>query len=427
MLQTQHQIQGVNLPNFYSMISNQQSSNQQLQRPINSPPLLPPIQLLKQTSSSQERISINGLQKSVHVVVKNAPFVVQIALTNQHFMNQFLDLNNFTFDAVLLYDSEGPQEKFVDYVKVKPVDHKPTVNENGDQVTIELRIKVLTSQHENSFFRVKIFLLDPNTGMPFHPSLVVFSEPVKVISKPEQVKKKAPAPAASSSTNANNSKKRNVNDLLLETISRIEEQQREHQQMIQKLLRVNENSKVSLHHQQMQGQQMIQLNGQIQPSQSYQQYPMQYGLPMDNMKQTYAEPFLTGTVCATPSPPPPATDYSMPIVPSAGLEESEFDSSFRHFFKVYNNLPAEEKPIKIRKLIRNSSQRDTEKISEFLDLFMTEGLQRIPPIDLLLQKNSPCECSTCPFTKEMIKIDEFYTDFLSLPLEPVPETNVVFE
>jgi len=88
----------------------------------------------------------------------------------------------------LVYDSEG--YKGVDFVKVRPVDFKYTVNEIGDQLSMELRIKVLTSQHENIPFRVKVVLLDPNSGLPFQPDLSLLSEPVKVISKPEPLKKK---------------------------------------------------------------------------------------------------------------------------------------------------------------------------------------------------------------------------------------------
>eukprot|EP01103_Thecamoeba_quadrilineata_P014624 TRINITY_DN439_c0_g1_i2.p1 TRINITY_DN439_c0_g1~~TRINITY_DN439_c0_g1_i2.p1 ORF type:complete len:414 (-),score=81.56 TRINITY_DN439_c0_g1_i2:37-1278(-) len=406
MLSAEHQIQGMS-SNFFSL------------QTVNTPPLLPPIQLLKQTSSSQERISINGLQKSVHVVVKNAPFLVQIALTSQHFMNQMVNLNNFTFDAVLLYDSDSQQEKFVDYVKVKPVDHKPTVNETGDQVTMELRIKVLTSQHENSFFRVKIFLLDPNTGTPFHPSLVVFSEPVKVISKPEQVKKRSSPSASQVTTNVSNptvtspttnaSKKRNVNDLLLETITRIEEQQREHQMLIEKLLRVSEaNTQQIVHNQQQIHQQQLPqlpMLPQILPHQS-QINPSQFMLPQLEPLKQFVEVL------------PGSNSENCSAGQDGNSEDTEFDRAFRNFFKVYNNLTAEDKPMKIRKLVRNSSQRDTEKISEFLDMFLTEGLQRIPPIDIVLQKNSPCECSSCPFQKELQNIEEFYDDFLSLPQDP---------
>jgi hypothetical protein len=421
------QVQAINLPNnFYSILSQPQQS------PMTptSPPLLPPMKLLKQTSSSQERISINGLQKSVHVVVKNAPFLVQIALTSQHFHNQMIDLNDFTFDATLLYDSDGPTEKLVDYVKIKPVDHKPTVNETGDQVTIELRIKVLTSQHENSFFRVKISLLDPNTGMPYQPPLVCYSDPVKVISKPEQVKKKPSTTANVTATTAPASKKRTVNDLLLETISRIEEQQREHQLMIEKLLRASETSQ---HNKPLQPHmphlQHVPISPQLQMYEQQQHLQRQMTVnpyadansllyQMPNMKQAFPETVLSDASCQSPNnggsniySPPNSTSFPLA---NCTAEEPDFEAAFRKFFKVYTKLNEEDKPIKIRKLIRGSSQREAEKISEFLDLFQTEGFHKSVPVDTV-QKNSPCQCSTCPYQSEISELNNFYDQILSFP------------
>jgi len=350
-------------------------------------------------------------------------FLVQIALTSQHFHNQQIDFNDFTFDATLLYDSDGPTEKHVDFVKIKPVDHKPTVNETGDQVTIELRIKVLTSQHENSFFRVKISLLDPNTGLPYQPPLVCYSDPVKVISKPEQVKKK---PATSTNVPVSNSKKRTVNDLLLETISRIEDQQREHQQMIEKLLRASENNyqnkspptqQIHIPHiQQLPiSPQQIPMyeHQQLQRHASITSYPndgsLLYQLP--NIKQTFPENLLSDPNCQSPnnscvySPPNPS-------LANCTAEESEFENAFRKFFKVYTRLSEEEKPMKIRKLIRSSSQREAEKISEFLDLFQTEGFHKSGDI---VQKNSPCQNPTCPYQNEINELNDFYDQILTFP------------
>lgn len=313
-----------------------------------------PFHIIKQTSPTQERVSFNGLQKTVHVVVKNAPFTIQLGLTSNIFMGQVLDLNNFTYDCVLLYDTDVC-EKGVDYVKVKPVEFKATVNEAGDQVSLECRIKVLTSHHENNFFRVKIILLDPTSGQSYHPALITYSEPVRVISKPEQLKKKQPA-----------NKKRTANDILVETITRIEQQQAEQQRLIERLLAKK------------------------------------------------AEKAAAAQVVA-PAPEIPKLPERKECEPG-----SEFEMAFRQFFEVYNCLPQEEKPVKIRKLVRNSAARDTERISEFLDLFMTEGLQRGLKNDLFSSGSSlsGCKCTSCPYQKELERIDEFYKDFLSVtPLD----------
>lgn len=85
-------------------------------------------------------------------------------------------------------------------------------------------------------------------------------------------------------------------------------------------------------------------------------------------------------------------------------------------------MQPEEKPETIRKLIRNSSTRDTERLSELLDLFWTEGLQKEPsygsrpkerPAVIGGSKDAGCNCPDCPHRQELERIDEFYKEFLS--------------
>ncbi len=89
---------------------------------------------------------------------------------------------------------------------------------------MEVKIKTLTSQHEDCFFVAKIIALDPHTGKEFMPSICAYSEPIKVISKPEQLKKRK------------TTKKRTLTDMLVETINRIERTQSEQSKMINQLL-----------------------------------------------------------------------------------------------------------------------------------------------------------------------------------------------
>jgi len=222
------------------------------------------IAILKQTSPFEERVTRNGIQRDIHVVIKNSPFVVQIGL-GRHCE---LDLNHIAFEAVLLYDTDG--EKGVDFVKLKPIEYKCIPNESGDQVSIELRIKVLTSQHEDMFFKVKIQGTDPVSKQEI-PNLKAITAPIKVISKPEQLKKRqpsAPVPApmptvnltnppfaptltvlpptanmttvnnaaTNNNSNNNNSKKRTVNDLVVEAVTRIEKQQYDQANVLEKIL-----------------------------------------------------------------------------------------------------------------------------------------------------------------------------------------------
>jgi len=310
------------------------------------------LDLLKQTSSSQERLSVNGSPKLVHVVVKNAPFVMQIGLASHLSLGgggekERLDLNNFALDVSLLYDDI--EQKEVDYVKLKPIDFKTTVSDLGDQATLEIKIKVLTSQHENSFFRIKICASCPQLNIP----LEVRSEPIKVISKPETLKKKA------------SSKKRNLNDLLVESITRIEQQQKEQQKLIEHLIQKSDRVPETLPHQ------------PVSLREADLQFPQKYDVTVSS-------------------------------------EAEQFEGNFRKFFQSFNSIPADERPVKIRKLIKNFSRPDTEKISELLDLFLVEGLlQRSGTVKFpstTVTRDSSCNC---PHQQELLKIDEFYKDFLT--------------
>jgi hypothetical protein len=71
-------------------------------------------------------------------------------------------------------------------------------------------------------FRVKIQGFNPITREPIL-GLCLFTPPIKVISKPEQIKKKP-------------SKKRTVTDTLVDTVSRIEKKQEEQRALIEKLI-----------------------------------------------------------------------------------------------------------------------------------------------------------------------------------------------
>jgi len=140
--------------------------------------------LLAQTSLAQEKYNYNGEQKVVHNVIKNHPFTLRVGFSNDSSIN----FNNVNTEATLVYDQEGP-EKEVDFVKAKPLEYFTHTNDKGDQLFVQIRIKVLSSQHEDMFFRVKLNNHSTITK-EFIPSLTLYSQPIKVISKPDQIKKR---------------------------------------------------------------------------------------------------------------------------------------------------------------------------------------------------------------------------------------------
>jgi hypothetical protein len=113
--------------------------------------------------------------------------------------------------------------KEVDTLKSIPMEYVSHVDEGGHRTVVEVRISVLSSQHEGSFFRVKFSVVDPQTKK----TLEAFSHPLKIISKRNQVRKMM---AKSESVIVENPSalppKRTSSDQIAESLLRLEEQQR---------------------------------------------------------------------------------------------------------------------------------------------------------------------------------------------------------
>jgi len=271
----------------------------------------PVLRVTNHNTPPDEKFTRNGIVRTVYVVIKNTPFQINLALTNNIIFNQLIDLAHFTLDVRLIYETDGSSEKEVDFVKVKPIEYKQTNNERADQTNLEMRIKVLTSQHEDMFFRAKIVALDPKTGREYNPSVYCYSEPIKVISKPEQIKKKKP------------NKKRTLTDMLVETVTRIEKQQTEQQKLIEKLLTQHQASANASY--QFQSQAPVKPLGLMGP-------------PNERNEAQLANSLTFTWESITPQPP--ASKESSPDT------VHDFESAFASFITSYNSLSQEEKPEK---------------------------------------------------------------------------------
>ena len=109
------------------------------------------INLLKQTSLCEEVYTKNGSQRPLHIVVKNSPFSLNFGVTSSN--QEEIDLHKFSLEVALVYEDA---EKEVDFIKTKPIQVKSTINPGGNKLTLEVRIKVLTSQLEDSLFKVAV-------------------------------------------------------------------------------------------------------------------------------------------------------------------------------------------------------------------------------------------------------------------------------
>jgi hypothetical protein len=85
--------------------------------------------ITEQTCLLEEKFSKNGVQKNVHVVVKNTPFTITVVSLDK----QAINFTQFSADVQLVYDC--PTLKEVDFVKLKPMEFKLKPSEEGDQIT----------------------------------------------------------------------------------------------------------------------------------------------------------------------------------------------------------------------------------------------------------------------------------------------------
>eukprot|EP01118_Nematostelium_gracile_P003078 TRINITY_DN13510_c0_g1_i1.p1 TRINITY_DN13510_c0_g1~~TRINITY_DN13510_c0_g1_i1.p1 ORF type:complete len:351 (+),score=87.95 TRINITY_DN13510_c0_g1_i1:99-1055(+) len=315
---------------------------------------IPRLTIFKARPHDEETISRNGLNKPLHTLIKNSPYHLQIGPSMGR-----VDFTKIFFEAFLLYDCEGP-EKEVDYVKVKPLEFKSNPIESGTFLDGEIRIKVLTSQHEDMLFKVKVQGFNPITKEEI-PNMYVYTPSIRVISKPEQLKKKAPA------TN----KKRSLNDMLVETVLRIEKKQEEQQKLIEKMTLQQE---------------MISMDKKQR---------------LEEIETPSWDPHLSAPHLTLTQPP-------------------TFEDALRALLVSYS--ASSNKAETIRKVMRTTSPKDIERLSHVMELFFSEGI-KIESQSTKKSKTIPlegCSCTDCPHKHELERIDEFYKEFLSSGIENPP-------
>merc|ERR1711934_858565 len=164
-------------------------------------------------------------------IVKRTPFTVRLAVQP----DSPLLFTNANLDCVLLYDVDSKKE--VEAPNVKPLEWVCKPSNNGTQATVEFRVNVLTTQHQQNLFIIKIQL---RAGAH---CLQVFTKPIKSVSKPEQVRRRIPMQPAEDLpvdlqpvVGASSSKKRARSEELLSTLADIKLKQQQQTQMLSMLL-----------------------------------------------------------------------------------------------------------------------------------------------------------------------------------------------
>eukprot|EP01113_Clastostelium_recurvatum_P015557 TRINITY_DN1869_c0_g1_i3.p1 TRINITY_DN1869_c0_g1~~TRINITY_DN1869_c0_g1_i3.p1 ORF type:complete len:461 (-),score=142.85 TRINITY_DN1869_c0_g1_i3:59-1441(-) len=349
---------GMMVPQAVASTPNLSSAYSPAPLPDGTFPLAKRLVITQQTCLVEEKFSKNGIQKNVHVVVKNNPFLLTLAL-----LDKSLNFQQLTTEVQLVYDC--PSLKEVDFVKLKPLEWKTRPNEEGDQLTVELRIKVLTSQLEDMFFRVKVKVVDPRTRKEF-PHLSVLTHPIRVVSKPDQVRKKI------------KKRKRAPTDSLMDTLQRLEAQQRDHQRMLKKLC-------------------IFTVDDSSSSSTSSSKHNEGSSTSLDH-------------------------DSSSHDGSSSSAPRDEFRQAFVDFLAAFKFLQTQDSQdgYKI-----NTCANDAQTMAEVLDLVRVEVKKLQAERSHEAGHDSPCSCKVCPYKERMDKINDSYKEYLySAVLHDIPGTSL---
>jgi hypothetical protein len=307
-----------------------------------------------QESLLAEKFSKNGKAMDLHIVAKNIAFVVHIAAS--------FDLTDSPPSAKLIYDFDRvDDQKEVEALKSIPLEHTAHVDESGLKAAVEAKISVLSSQHEGAYFRIKFTVVDPIS----QETLEAYTQPIKVISKRNQVKKiierKQPkiveslSPSPSTPILPSPLKRPATDSNITETLARLEEQQKEQKKMLEQLL-----------------SQRQELN------------------PIKN-RVTIPDP-----------------------------DDMDFEAAFSTFLNYYSKIPQEERANKIRRVLKKSGDNAVENLAEFVGLYSGGSSTQLSPSSDGTSNctDKSCQCQECPHKKQLSRLDEFYDAFLAEPLSP---------
>ena len=373
--------------------------------------VIPALFLIDQSSHKSDAYEDPDFDVPVRIVVKNAPFRLKIGTFDRASKRVgLIDLHQVRFDLGLVYAvpssgelgssvdfGEEEREKVVVPPGFEPLITKVDISERGDEASVDCRIRVLTSQHEQSLFQISISAVNPETGQSFTPPLHFLTDPIKVISKPEQQK---PPPSAAL--------KGVSSEKLAEVVSRIERQQMEQAKLLQQLL-----------------------DSKSLPSSSHRSssslsisHPSHSSSHLSHPSNLLSHPNSSAASASSLSlPPDPRLSSSSSHDELLPLKtpESAFEEAFSQFVDTF--ISSSSKPDTVRQLLKTSNPSLLRDFSGFLeDLHSATDAHRKmvmddPPPGFLPDSANQCSCgSRCPFSKELERVDVYYRDFLSSDL-----------
>jgi hypothetical protein len=283
---------------------------------------------LEQCAPAQESFTKDGgLEKKLFLVVKNTSFKVRLGFRP---CEQKLDFHKMSVEALLLFDELGTQ---VPFVKKQPVTTKGRISPAGDELSFDVKITVLSSHCEGLHFRVQFRALEPHTRTSLGLATAC-TQPIKVLSKPDQLRPKPKAPALGSrKSRTPPARKRTQNAVVLEALARIEAQQ------LQILRQVAESSNRALSNP-----------------------------PADAMSMEVAGKLPDGQ-------------------DTAGEPMCDIQLALLQLIDAWERTQASQRPQKIRRIANSCTGRQTQTFSELLEMLAASGLDlagrvyTAPPVD----------------------------------------------
>eukprot|EP01087_Luapelamoeba_hula_P011690 TRINITY_DN3211_c0_g1_i1.p1 TRINITY_DN3211_c0_g1~~TRINITY_DN3211_c0_g1_i1.p1 ORF type:complete len:623 (+),score=187.89 TRINITY_DN3211_c0_g1_i1:179-2047(+) len=307
------------------------------------PPASVELVLLHQDAVEHESVTRHGLQMNVHAVVKNTIFKLEVGASHPHF--NFFSAG--ALDAVLLYEegSGGENDKPVDYVKVAPLNYQCRVAEKGEKVLIEASLSVLSSQHEDSFFRIRFSL----------PSgLRLYSHPIRVVSKPAQLRRKKEQPTAA------RGKKRTFTESVKDALVRLERTQRDQSNTLHSLFQalVTQNQILERHQPDLKRQRL--LEPKTEPT---------------------SMAGLSGAANADEEEETTTDDNDVVLAPVPTKEEMKttaqvFESHLHGLIEAFDQMAQQERVEVVRKVLKQTPNETMHKLSAVIDCISLEGLRR---------------------------------------------------
>jgi len=328
----------------------------------------------QQDSIAQDAFTRNGISKDLHLIVKLVPFTLRVGSKN-------LNLKKMELSAKLYYDFDTEDSstpvREVETLKLNPLDYVCHVDENGTSLAMEMRIAVLTSAHEGAFFRVGVTATDKEDKTKTYQC---FSAPIKVLSKRSQIRKIL--------------ERQNNPDSSLVSPKAAKSLKRKRESEDCDITSIVPESPPNLNSSPITPYSSSSNNLQEVLQKLEEQQRIQSLL----LQQVIQNQTLSQLISSNPA--------------NSTSNSTDLEQAFNSFLAVYQRASSEERKSKMRKVLKELDTSGLDSVTEFVDLYTTEGL--FPD---LRSSSANCSEKECVHKQQLDAFDTFYSEFMREPID----------